>query len=81
MLGDSFFIFSKMGFFIACSFDIEVKLNALGMEVDFSLLPEKIQNLISFAKERKVNETSSPPPTPVQWDCVSQFPSQIRPVV
>lgn len=48
--------------------DIEGKLNALGMEVDFSLLPEKIQNLISFAKERKVNETSSPPPMSVQWD-------------
>ena len=48
--------------------DIEVKLNALGMEADFSLLPEKIQNLISFAKERKVNETSSPPPMSVQWD-------------
>ena len=33
--------------------DLETKLSMLGMEADFSKLPDKVQDLISFAKDRK----------------------------
>ncbi|MEK9772514.1 MAG: ABC transporter permease [Opitutae bacterium] len=48
--------------------DMETKLNAKDMRADFSELPEKIQNLISFAKNRKAGQKPKLPSMSRQWD-------------